>query len=99
MNKVLKTILKVILIITILLVSLILISNIVTIVRIMFLGITVGNSELPDSIWWFQQTLKGTTGLKTYYSTIKDVIFTIELPILLVSIVYQVIYFKYLKKR
>lgn len=98
MKKILRILSKIILIISILLVSAIILYNLVTIIRIMFFGITVGGGEYPDSIWWGRTALLGIDGIKKYYSVFGEVVILVELPISIVCIIYQIIYFKIIRK-
>lgn len=99
MKKVFKVLSIIILIISILLVSIIVVSNIVTIIRIMFFGITVGGGEYPDSIWWGRTQLLGISGIKKYYSAGGEIAMLIEIPIVIVCIIYHIIYFKIIRKK
>lgn len=99
MKKVVKVLSIIILIISILLVSLIVIHNIVTIIRIMFFGITVGGGEYPDSIWWRRTELLGISGIKKYYSVWDEVVMLLEIPVVIVCMIYQIIYFKIIRKK
>lgn len=98
MKKSTKILSVIILIISILIVSIILIFNIVTIIRIMFFGITVG-SDLPDTIWWQKTELYGWTGIVRYYSVWSELVLGVEVPITIICIIYQIIYFKILRKK
>ena len=99
MKKVLKSLSKVILIISIIIVFIIVFLNLLTIIRIVFWGITVGNDEYPDTIWWGKTTLKGLSGLKTYYNVWRQLAYMFEIPISVACIIYQVIYFKIIRKK
>lgn len=99
MKKVLKGISVVILVISILLILTIVINNAIIIIRIMFFGLTVGSNEYPDSIWWGERVLYGISGIKTYFSVWGAVIIMIEIPIIAFCIIYQLIYFKIIRKK
>lgn len=99
MKKILKILSIVILIMSILIVSLIVIHNVVTIIRIMFFGLTVGSNEYPDSIWWGKTVLSGVDGIKRYYSVWGEIVKIIEIPTSIVCIIYQIIYFKVIRKK
>ena len=98
MKKVLKIITKILLIITIILLALIIIKNLYIIIRILFFGMTVGSNQYPDSIWLGEVFLKGIEGIKKYYSRLGELILYTEIPITIISIIYQIIYFKTIKK-
>ncbi len=95
-KKILNIISKALLILSLLILTLFIISNLIIIIRIMFFGMQVGN-EYPDSIWWGKVTLKGLSGIKTYYQTIK--IYIYEIPISIICLIYQIIYYKIIKKK
>ncbi len=98
MKKLLKIVSISILIISICISILIILSNIIPIVRILFFGITVGG-EYPDTIWWEKTTLKGIEGIKTYYSVWGTLVYIYEIPIIIICIIYQIVYFKIIKKK
>lgn len=97
MKKLLKILSIIVLLISILLVSLIVLSNIYMIFRILFFGMTVGG-EYPDSIWWGKTALYGVDGIGKYYSAIGGAALIVEIPISIVCIIYQIIYFKIIRK-
>lgn len=99
MKKVIKILSIIILIMSILIVSIIVASNLLTIIRIMFFGMTVGSNEFPDSIWWGKTMLFGVNGIKTYYSVFGELVLVLEIPISIVCIIYQIIYFKIIRKK
>ena len=98
MKKVLKILSIVILIISILIITAILMINLITIIKIMFFGMTVGG-DYPDSIWWGRTTLKGLSGIKTYYHVWGELVYMFEVPISIICIIYQIIYYKIIRKR
>ncbi len=98
MKKVLKLISKIILVISILILAIMILSNIITIGRILLFGMTVGGGVSPDSIWGSKITLSGFPGIIKYYSTMKELFLFIELPICVICIIYQIIYFKIIKR-
>ena len=93
-----KKFFKALFIITIIVISIIIILNLLNTFMILFFGKTVGNNEYPDSIWWGERHLSGISGLKTYYSVFGEVILIFELPVIIACLIYQIIYFKILKK-
>ena len=97
MRKILKLMAKIILIISIIVIVLLLLVNVVNIIRIMFFGMEVG-SDYPDTIWWGKQTLQGLAGIKTYYYTWRDLVY-IEIPISIACVLYQIVYFKIIRKK
>ena len=98
MKKFLKILSKVLLVISILIVSIIVLINLFNIIKILFFGITVGG-DYPDSIWWGRTVLKGFEGVKKYYSAIGwELLKYFEIPISIICIIYQIIYFKVIKK-
>lgn len=99
MKKIIKVLSIIILIISIFLVFTIVVSNLIIIIRIMFFGLTVGSSEYPDSIWWKEMILHGTNGIITYYSVCSELVFIIEIPIIILCIIYQFVYFKIIRKK
>lgn len=58
----------------------------------------VRKSKYPDSIWWGKVYLHGLSGIKRYYSTCGSILLLTELPIAIISIIYQILYFKFLRK-
>lgn len=98
MKKIVKVLSIIILIMSILIISIIVVSNLLTIIRIMFFGMTVGSNEFPDSIWWGRTVLYGISGMKTYYSVWGELVLAVEIPISIVCIIYQIIYFKIIRK-
>ncbi len=84
-------------IIAIILLAFIVLLNFYWIIRIAFFGVTFGG-KYPESIWWGEVYLKGLTGIKQYYSTYGSILLLTEVPIAVISIIYQIIYFKFLKK-
>ena len=98
MKKILKILSIVILIISIIILSIIIRLNLLTIIRIMFFGMTVGGDH-PDTIWWGRTTLKGLSGIKTYYHVWGELVYIFEMPISIVCISYQIIYFKIIRKK
>ena len=98
-KKIIEFLNKFILIITILLLLIIITFNLVIIIRIMFFGWTVGSNEAPDTIWWGKVMLKGINGIKTYYSVWKEIVLIFEIPISIICIIYQIIYFKVLNRK
>ena len=95
MKKFLNKISSILLVISIILIAFIIFINIFTIIRIMFFGIVVGNNKYPNSIWWGEVTLKGIDGVKMFYS--RSLFKIIDLPIIIISIIYQILYFKIIK--
>ena len=98
MKKIVKILSVIILIISILIVSTMLIFNLITIARIMFFGMTVG-SDYIDTIWWQKTELHGWTGIVRYYSVWSELVMWVEVPITIICIIYQIIYFKILRKK
>ena len=98
MKKILKVLSVLILAVSVLVVSIFVISNLVLIIKIMFFGMTVGG-DYPNTIWWTRKTLLGLDGIKTYYSVWGRLVYMFELPISIICIIYQVIYFKVIRKR
>lgn len=98
MKKVLKVLSIILLIISILLFSIIVVANLVTIIRILFFGMTVG-SDYPDTIWWERTTLRGLAGIKTYYHVWGELVYMFEIPMSIVCILYQIVYFKIIRKK
>lgn len=99
MKYILKVLSGIILITSILIVSIIVVSNLLTSIRIMFFGVTVGSNEFPDSIWWEKTVLYGISGIKRFYSVWAELVLVLEIPISIVCIIYQIIYFKIIRKR
>ena len=99
MKKTLNILTKIILIITILILTFVIVSNLITLFRILFIGISVGNPNYPETIWYQGQVLKGFSGIKTYYTTLKELFIYIELPIAILCIIYQIIYNKIIRKK
>ena len=99
MKRVLKVLSGVILVISILLILTIVLYNLTIIVKILFFGLTVGSNEYPDSIWWGERVLYGISGIKTYFSVCGEVVIMIEIPIIAFCIIYQLIYFKIIRKK
>ena len=97
MKKFLKILSKVLLVISILIVSILVLVNLFTIIRILFFGMTVGG-DYPDTIWWGRTVLKGFEGVRKYYAIGWDLLKLVEIPISIVCIVYQIIYFKVIKR-
>ena len=52
-----------------------------------------------DSLFWEAKTLRGLDGLNTYYKSIGEMVYLFELPIILICIVYQALYYKVLDKK
>ena len=98
MKKVLKFLSIILLIISILLFSIIVVVNFVTIIRILFFGMTVG-SDYPDTIWWGRTTLQGIDGIKTYYHVWGELVYMFEIPISIFCILYQIVYFRIIRKK
>ena len=98
MKKIVKVLSVIISIISILIVSIIVAFNLLTIIRIMFFGITVG-SEFPNTIWWERTVLSGVSGIKLYYSVWGELVWIFEIPISIVCIIYQIIYLKIIRKK
>lgn len=96
MKKIIKILSKILLIISILIMMIILISNLFIVIKIIFFGMDVGSSDYPDTIWWKRMHLKGIDGIITYYKAWDSLVFSIELPILVICVLYQIIYFKIL---
>ena len=92
-----KKIVFILLVIAIILLSFIIMLNLYWIIRIVFFGATFGG-KYPDSIWWGEVYLHGLSGIKQYYSTYGSILLLTELPIAILSIIYQFIYFKFLRK-
>jgi hypothetical protein len=99
MKKLLKGLCVIVLIISIFIISAIVVANLLHIIRILFFGITVGTNEAPNSIWWEETFLYGISGVKRFYSVWGAVVLIFEIPISIVCIIYQIIYFKILKKK
>ena len=97
MKKILNVISKIVLIISIIVLATLILANLVPMVRIFLFGITVGG-EQPNTIWWTEMTLKGFDGIKVFYKVWGDLVWTLELPIAIICIIYQIVYFKVLKK-
>ena len=96
MKKVLKILCIIILVISTFIVSIMVIFNLSIIIRIMFFGMTVGSDE--NTIWWGRTTLQGLAGIKSYYHVWGELVYIFEIPISVVSILYQIIYFKIIRK-
>lgn len=99
MKKIVKVLSIIILIMSILMISIIVVSNLLTIIRIMFFGMTVGSNEFPDTIWYRKTVLYGVSGIKTYYSVWGELVLVFEIPISIICIIYQIIYFKIIRKK
>lgn len=99
MKKVLKVLSIIVLVISILVVSIILFANLFIIIRILFFGMTVGSNEYPDSIWFGERLLYGFSGLKTYYHVWGELVYMFEIPISIFCILYQIVYFKIIRKK
>lgn len=99
MKKIFKKLSLIIFIISILIISLIVISNLINAIRILFFGMAIGSNEYPNSIWWGSRELIGINGLKEYYSVWGEVILIFEAPICIISLIYQIIYLKIIRKR
>lgn len=99
MKKIIKGLSILILIISILLVLTIVIYNLIIIIKIMFFGITVGSNEYPNTIWFNETILYGLSGIRTFYSVWSEVVLMIEFPISIFCIIYQLIYFKIIRKK
>ena len=98
MKKILRILSRILLIISFLVVAIIIVINLITIIRIMFFGMTVGSNEYPDTIWWGKTILHGLSGIKAYYHVFGELVYMYEIPISVVCIMYQVIYFKIIRK-
>jgi hypothetical protein len=98
MKKIVKVLSIIILIISILIILAIVVSNLLNIIRIMFFGMTVGTNEYPDSIWWGETFLYGISGVKRFYSVWGEIVLIFEIPICIVCIIYQIVYFKIIRK-
>lgn len=92
-----KKIRFILLVIAIVLLAFIILLNLYWIIRIAFFGVTFG-SKYPDSIWWDEVYLHGLSGIEQYYSRYGSILLFIEFPIAVISIIYQLIYFKFLRK-
>lgn len=99
MKKIVKILSIIILIMSTLIISIIVLFNLLTIIRIMFFGMTVGSNEFPDTIWWGKTVLYGLSGIKTYYKVWGELVLKVEIPISIVCIIYQIIYFKIIGKK
>ena len=64
----------------------------------MFFGMTVG-SEAPDTIWFEKTTLRGLDGIIKFYKTFWGIVYMMEFPIIIICIIYQIIYFKIIRKK
>ena len=82
----------ILLVIAIILLVFIILLNLYWIIRIAFFGVMFG-SKYPDSIWWGEVYLRGLSGIKQYYSTYGSILLLTEVPVAVISIVYQIIYF------
>lgn len=99
MKKFLKILCYFLFILSILLLSFIVISNLYLVVRILFFGMTFGNTQYPDSIWFTETFLKGIDGLKQFYSVIGSTILVIELPFVLISLFNIIMFNKFFKPK
>ena len=86
----------ILLIISIVLLVFLILLNLYWIIRICFFGVTFG-SKYPDSIWFSEVYLHGLSGIKQYYITYGYILILTELPIAIISIIYQIVYFKIFK--
>ena len=98
MKKLLKFLGTAMLICSFIIVLIILIINLIIIIKILFFGMTVG-SAIPDTIWNEREILKGLSGIKKYYYVWRDLVYIFEIPISIICVIYQIIYFKIIRKR
>jgi hypothetical protein len=94
MKKIVKVSSIIILIISILIALLIVTFNLLTIIRIMFFGMKFGSAMSSGELF-----LYGISGVKSYYYFLRSLVLIFEIPICIVCIIYQVVYFKIIRKK
>ncbi len=99
MKKILRSLALIVLMIASVVFFILAFYNIVIVVRILFFGMEVGSMGYPDSLFLEAKTLQGLDGLNTYYKSIGEMGYLFELPIILVCILYQALYYKVLDKK
>lgn len=99
MKSVLKLLCYFLFILSVLLLSFIIISDLYLIIRILFFGMSFGNNQYPDSIWFTETFLKGIDGLKQFYLVIGSTILVFELPFFIISLFNIIMFVKVIKPK
>jgi hypothetical protein len=94
MKKIVKVLSIIILIISILIVLSIVAFNVLTVIRIMFFGVIFGSAMSSGELF-----LYGISGVKNYYYFLRDAVILFEIPMCIVCIIYQIVYFKIIRKK
>lgn len=99
MKKMLRIISKILLFISILILAIVLVSNLVIVIRLLFFGIRVGYEGVPNSLWYNETILKGFRGIRVFYYTLREAFILFELLPFIISVIYQILYFKIIKRK